>query len=289
MRAPVRAAVGAALGDRVTDTRPLSGGDINDAYRVTLASGRAVFVKTNDGAHPRMFPCEARGLSWLAEAASVRVPDVLAVTDERADGPHFLVLELIEAGAPARDFGERLGRGLAGVHVAGADFFGLAHDNFIATLEQANGRADSWPEFYAQRRLLPLARMAVERGLAPTSWRGRFAALTERMTDVCGPVEPPARLHGDLWHGNVHHSDRGPVLIDPAVYGGPREVDLAMLALFGGVDHEFLAGYQAEWPLQPGFEARLPLWQLYPLLVHVVLFGGGYVGAVDQALADLGA
>lgn len=288
MRAAVRTAVAAALGEAVRDTRSLSGGDINDAYRATLASGRSVFVKTNDTADPRMFPCEARGLAWLAAADSLRVPRVLAVSDD--SGPHFLILELIEPGRRARTHDEQLGHGLAALHRASADSFGLDHDNFIATFEQANPVSDSWPDFYARQRLAPLAERAIEHGQAPDSWRQRFARLTERMTvldpnGLCGPAEPPARLHGDLWSGNVHTDENGrPCLIDPAVYGGHREIDLAMLALFGGLSERTLAAYNERYPLAPGFAERVPLYQLYPLLVHVNLFGGGYVSSVERAL-----
>lgn len=292
MRASVRDAVAGALGARVTDTRPVSGGDINEAYRVRLTDGRTVFVKTNAGAHPRMFQCEARGLAWLAEADCVRVPEVLAVSapdaEEPTTGPHFLILEFLAPGRRARNYDESLGRGLAELHLAGADSFGLDHDNFIATLEQTNRAFASWSDFYGSCRLVPLAERAVTHGLAPQSWRQRFAKLAQCMatSELCGPPEPPARLHGDLWSGNVHTDDSGhPCLIDPAVYGGHREIDLAMLALFGGLDERVLDAYHERYPLATGWRERVPLYQLYPLLVHVNLFGSGYVASVERALA----
>ena len=287
MRPAVQAAVAAALGESVTDTRVLTGGDINDAYRVTLASGRAVFVKTHERADPRMFPSEAHGLAWLTHSDGLRVPRVLAVSESHGSGPHFLALELLVGGARASDYKRRLGHGLATLHARGADCFGLEQDNFIATLEQPNRALDSWPEFYSRRRLLPLVERAVTRGLAPIDWRSRFERLAERLVSrgLCGPEEPPARLHGDLWSGNLHTDERGqPCLIDPAVYGGHREMDLAMLALFGGLDEQVVHAYDERYPLASGRTERIPLYQLYPLLVHVNLFGGSYVGSVERAL-----
>jgi fructosamine-3-kinase len=285
MREEVARAVAAALGTGIRASRPVSGGSINDAYACELADGRRVFVKTNTQ-HPRMFPCEARGLAWLAEARALRVPSVLAVS---ADGDRigFLVLEYLEA-RRAPDHEVALGRGLAALHRAGAPAFGHHEDNYLATLEQDNTPADDWPTFYSQRRLSPLVSAALDAGQAPRSWIGAFERLYARMDELAGPPEPPARLHGDLWSGNLHADERGaPVLIDPAVYGGHREIDLAMLQLFGGPGPRFTAAYDEVHPRAPGHEERVPLYQLYPLLAHVALFGGSYVGSVDAALRRL--
>lgn len=280
MNPRVRAAVAAALGAEVHQVAPVSGGDINQAYAVTLDDRRRVFVKANPGADPRMFPCEARGLAWLGEASAVRVPRVLAATAD------VLVLELIESGRRVRDFDRRLGRGLAELHRAAAPCFGLDHDNFLATLEQDNRPLDSWPAFYASRRLEPLVARAIDGGHAPARWIRRFDDLFARMAELSGPPEPPARLHGDLWSGNVHADGDGlPVLIDPAVYGGHREVDLAMLRLFGSPGDDFFAAYDEVLPRAPGADERVALYQLYPLLAHVNLFGASYSGAVERALS----
>lgn len=289
MRADLRRAVEQALGDRVTGASPLAGGDINQAFAVTLAGGREVFVKSNDQADPRMFPCEAEGLAWLAEAGAVPVPAVLAVCDARGGGPAFLVLEMLRPGRKRRDYDELLGRGLAALHRAGAESFGLHQDNFIGTLPQDNTPCPTWGAFYAGRRLLPQVRLAVDSGPMPQAWVADFERLAARLEDsdgaLVGPAEPPARLHGDLWGGNLHADAGGnPAIIDPAVYGGHREVDLAMLALFGGVSERMYDAYQEAYPLAPGWTGRVPLYQLYPLLVHVNLFGSSYLGAVERAL-----
>ena len=278
-------ALGAALGVRVEALRPVAGGDSNDAFRADLGDGRRVFVKTGAAAPAGMYAAERRGLAWLAAARALRVPECIAVADGDA-GPRFLVLEWLEPGRRCRDFDERLGRGLALLHGAGAPGFGLDHDNFIGPLPQANAPRPTWAEFWGRQRLAPQLARAVVAGRVDAALRRRLEQHIERLDDVVGPAEPPARLHGDLWSGNVHADAAGrPCLVDPAVYGGHREVDLAMLQLFGAPGPRFFAAYEEVWPLAAGWRARVPLYQLYPLLVHVNLFGGSYVAQLDAALA----
>jgi fructosamine-3-kinase len=297
MRERLIHAVSAAIGSSVRTYTRAHGGDINDAYDVTLADGRLVFVKSNDDADPRMFACEARGLEWLRDAGAVRIPRVLAYSDPdvqddeaRDDGcgdVAFLALERIASASRAADYDDRLGRGLAALHLAGWDDrrFGFTEPNFIGSLTQDNTCADSWPAFYVTRRLEPQVRAAIDCGRAPAVWQRRFARLFAAMDDLTGPPEAPSRLHGDLWSGNVMADDHGaPCLIDPAVYAGHREMDLAMLRLFGGLGTRALAAYHEAAPLADGHETRVALYQLYPLLVHVNLFGGSYVQSVERAL-----
>jgi fructosamine-3-kinase len=264
----------------------LSGGDINDAFEVELESGQRVFLKTNTSAPPEMFPAEAQGLAFLREAGALRVPEVLAVSGPEPDAPRFLVLELLDSGRRVRDFDERLGRGLAALHRFGAPTFGLAHDNFIGSLPQSNRARPSWAEFYWLERLEPQLRRSVASGLSSQRMRSGFERLAAALDQLVGPSEPPARLHGDLWGGNLHVDDRGePCLIDPAVYGGQREVDLAMMKLFGGFGPAVFEAYAEAYPLAAGHDERVALYQLYPLMVHVNLFGSGYVPAVERGLA----
>lgn len=275
-----------ALGAAVAKSKRLSGGDINDAFEVELVSGARVFLKTNSSAPPNMFPAEARGLDWLRAAGALRVPEVLAVSDGRAGEPSFLVLELLEPARPQRDFDEQLGRGLARLHRFGAAGFGLDHDNFIGSLPQRNQAHDSWAEFFWSERLEPQLARAVASGRATARMRQGFERLSAELAQLVGPSEPPSRLHGDLWSGNLHSDEAGaPCLIDPAVYGGHREMDLAMMRLFGGFGEAVFGAYREEWPLAPGHDERAALYQLYPLMVHVNLFGGGYVASVERSLA----
>jgi fructosamine-3-kinase len=271
--------VAVALGSPVTSSRSVSGGDINQAEQMVLADGRVVFVKSNTATDPTMFTAEARGLAWLGEARALRVPRVLHVAED------FLVLEHLESGRRRPDFDEHLGRGLAVLHRFGAPGFGLDHDNFIGRLPQANATAPTWPDFYRERRLEPQLRLAQEAGLCPPSLARGFEQLFAVLEDRVGPPEPPARLHGDLWGGNLMVDDAGaPCLIDPAVYAGHREVDLAMMQLFGGFSPRFFSAYQEAWPLAPGYEERVPLYQLYFLMVHVNLFGRSYLAQAEHAL-----
>ena len=279
-RDPVVPAVEAALGSAVVAWDGVSGGDINDAHEAQLADGRWVFVKSNREAPAGMFEAEARGLDWLGQARALRVPEVIA------QGPSFLVLECIRPGPRKPDFDERLGRGLAALHRWGAPSFGLDHDNFIGRLPQSNRPLPTWAEFYRERRLLPQLQLAIAGQRASPAMRRGFDRLLARLEERVGPPEPPARLHGDLWGGNAMVDEQGmPCLIDPAVHGGHREVDLAMMRLFGGFGSRVFAAYHEAFPLSPGHEERVPLYQLYFLMVHVNLFGGSYVASVEQALA----
>ena len=293
MDAKLGAAVGAALGGTVAAARPLAGGDINQAYEVVLEGGQRVFIKSNPRSPRGMFAAEARGLAWLAEAGALRTPRVLAASEPDAT-TQFLALELVGSAAPRRDFDERLGRGLAALHRHGAPRFGLDHDNFVGRLPQDNGADAStststgWAAFYQTRRLEAQLRRAVDGGLASSRMRGGFDRLFAALPDLVGPEEPPSRLHGDLWGGNLLVDDAGaPCLIDPAVYGGHREIDLAMMRLFGGFGARVFDAYDEAWPLAAGHEERVGLYQLYPLMVHVNLFGGGYVRSVESSLDRL--
>lgn len=257
---------------------PVGGGCINPAARVELDSG-PVFVKWNPGAPAGLFAAEAAGLRSLAAAATeLRIPAVLDVWD---DG---LLLEWLEPTPPGREFSRQLGYGLAALHRTHP--LGTAGCNWIGPLPQNNTPAASWAEFWIARRLEPQLRRARDSARMPGSaeyWESLFA----RIPEVLAPVEQErdSLLHGDLWSGNVLSTVGGPALVDPAVYGGHREVDLAMAELFGGFDAGFYRAYAEVWPLLPGYrEARRAIYQLYPLLVHVNLFGGAYIPQAARLL-----
>jgi fructosamine-3-kinase len=283
MSPELRAALGLQLGTEVLGATRLGGGDINDAFEVSLSDGTHIFVKTHPDPPAGMFGAEARGLRWLGEAQAIRLPQVIAVSDER---PAYLALELLTPGPRRSDFDETLGRSLASLHASDAPSFGLNHDNFIGRLAQSNAVADDWASFYWESRLEPQLRLATNRGLIDGTTQALFDSLRRVLPERVGPPEPPSRLHGDLWGGNLHGDAEGqPCLIDPAVYGGHREVDLAMMRLFGGFGERVFSAYAAASPLAPGADDRTPLYQLYPLMVHVNLFGGSYVDSVRRALS----
>jgi fructosamine-3-kinase len=281
--APVRAAIELALGSAIRDLERLAGGDINEVFAVSLANGDRVCAKVNSRANLSLFATEARGLRWLAEARALRVPTVIA---EGSDEAPFLLLEYIDARPRRASYDEELGRGLARLHRSGAPTFGLDHDNFIGWLPQANAPAPDWATFYRRQRLEPQLQRAQASRSVPANTRQRFERLFARLPELVGDPEPPARLHGDLWGGNTMADDAGgPCLFDPAAYGGHRELDLAMMRLFGGFSERVFAAYCEEYPLPAGHAERVPLYQLYPLLVHVNLFGGSYMVSVERALA----
>ena len=285
MTAALVHAVEQALCCGVRETSRRSGGDVSTSYAVDLADGSRVFVKTQDPAPHRFFACEARGLDWLRACGAIRVPEVRAHADRPEASVAFLALEWIEPGPRPSDFDARLGRGLAALHRLGAETFGLERDGFIGPLPQRNEPRDSWAEFYRDCRLAPLVRRAHGAGLLDAHTAARFDRLLERLEERVGDPEPPARLHGDLWNGNLLCDARGCVcLIDPAVYGGHREVDLAMLRLFGGAGEAAFDAYREAFPLAEGWAERIPLYQLYPLLVHLLLFGASYAEAVERTL-----
>lgn len=266
------------------DARRVGGGDINEAWRVTLAAGGTAFVKTRADAGPGEYEAEADGLRWLAEPGALRTPRVLEVGDD------YLALEWIEPGRLDAAGADELGRGLAATHAAGAVGFGdparggpgssdagPAVSASFGSLRLPNQPTADWPSFYAERRLRPLVQIARDRGAISAEGAHAVEQVCERLAELAGPAEPPARLHGDLWSGNVMADAQGrPWLIDPSTYGGHREVDLAMMRLFGAPSERLFAAYAEVAPLADGWEDRVALWQLLPLLVHAVLFGGAY-------------
>ena len=262
----------------VVATTPVAGGDICTSTRVRLSDGTSALVKTRSGAPDGFFEAEARGLHWLAEPGVVNVAAVLAITHE------CLVLRWTEPTRTTAESATALGRELARLHASGADCFGAEHDGFIGTLPLPNRPAATWPEFYATKRVLPYLKVAVDRGHIDTAETAAVEAVVGRLTELAGPEEPPARLHGDLWSGNVVWSGEHGTLIDPAAHGGHRETDLAMLALFG-VPHlqRLLDAYHEETPLADGWQERQSLHQLFPLLVHAAMFGGHYGERAGQA------
>jgi fructosamine-3-kinase len=273
----LEAAVREATGRGVRAARRVGGGDINEAWRVELDDGTPAFAKTRPDAGPGEYAAEAAGLGWLAEPGALRLPAVLGCSEA------VLVLQWVDEGG--RGDPAALGAGLAELHAAGAPAFGAtAHDGptRIGPLLLPNDPAPDWATFYGERRLRPV----LERARLDAAGTRAVERVCARMAELAGPEEPPARLHGDLWSGNVVWDRAGnPWLIDPGAYGGHREVDLAMLHLFGAPGPAFLAAYQERHPLADGHAERVELWQLFPLLVHAALFGGGYRQAAANAAA----
>lgn len=270
------------LGAAVAATAPVAGGDTATSTKLRLSNGTTALMKTLPHAPDDFFHAEARGLRWLAEATpdgGVPVPEVLAVDTG------CLIVAWIEPGRASGDAAAGFGRALAVTHAAGATTYGAPADGYVGRLPLPQRPCATWAEFYAVRRVLPYLKLARDRDAVSTTEVVAVEAVIGRLTDLL-PVEPPARLHGDLWNGNVLWAGEDRAwAIDPAAYGGHREVDLAMLALFG-MPHlaRVLEAYQELSPLAEGWEDRIALHQLFPLLVHAAMFGGRY-GARAAAVA----
>jgi fructosamine-3-kinase len=277
----------------IVDATRVHGGDVAQSFRVRFAGGRTVFAKTHLDPPPGFFVTEAAGLQWLREASAVAVPEVLAVADGGGpddDGPTaLLVLEWIDESSRAAPDETTFGRSLAALHAAGAPCFGRVDGRPTGSRSLPNDPCATWPEQFAERRLLPLVRMARDAQVVDDRVLRAVERIAGRLTEVEGSDEPPARLHGDLWAGNRIVDDSGRSwLIDPACFGGHREFDLAMMRLFGGFGAAAFGAYEDVRPLAPGWQARVPLHQLAPLLVHAIKFGGGYPAAVGRAVEALG-
>jgi len=275
--------IAARLGSVLEAATPLRGGDVSVAYCLKLAGGRRVFAKTHANRAPLAYSTEAAGLGWLSASRTARFPEVIAVSDE----PPFLVLEWIEEGSPSAHTEAELGRVLAALHASGAPCFGREDHRSTGSRGLPNEPCEGWAEFYANQRLLPLARLAMDGGALPAASIHELERVASRLDELGGPLEPPARLHGDLWAGNRLVGTAGESwLIDPAAHGGHREFDLAMMRLFGGFGEGCFAAYQEATPLAGGWPERVALHQLTPLVVHAIKFGGSYVGAVAAALSQ---
>lgn len=281
------------LPEGARDPIRVSGGDINEAWRVTLPGGGVAFVKTRAHRRQGEYAREARSLMWLKEPGALQIPNVIDVSED------YLALTWVEQGTLDAHGAEELGRGLAILHASGAPSFGDWTDAsegasrqpaVIGSLALPNEPCSDWPAFYVERRLLPALAAAVDADAISPRGAATVRKLCERIDAFAGPLEPPARLHGDLWSGNVIAGvDGRPWLIDPTAYGGHREVDLAMLRLFGAPSERVFAAYSEVTPLADGAEDRVRLWQLLPILVHAALFRGAYGDEAERiAMAYVG-
>lgn len=257
----------------------LTGGDINDVFMLSSKEDKKSVVKINDAAkYPGMFEAEKSGLEQLARPGVIDIPEVLAVGKIKDTG--YLLLEYKASAPKALDFAETFGKQLAALHKTTSDEFGFSEDNYIGSLSQKNRSSKTAADFYISQRLEPQLKMAKDQGHSLQITGDFFKNISKII-----PNEPPALIHGDLWNGNYLVNEKGkPCLIDPATAYAPREMDLAMMKLFGGFDPKIFNVYDEVFPLISGFEKRIPLWQLYYLLVHLNLFGSGYKNSVTTIL-----
>lgn len=267
---------------KIISTESLSGGCINHVQRIRTNEGDFCLKYNLKASFPGLFECESAGLLLLKENSPIKVPSV--VFSGTAGEYIFILLEFINSAKRIPDFMEDFGRSLAKMHLNSEDYFGLDHDNYIGSLRQSNTQHEDWISFFIQERLEKQVHLARTTGNLDHEHTNYFRKLYSKLESLI-PQEPPALLHGDLWSGNFMVSEEGkPCLIDPAVYYGNREADLAMTALFGGFDNTFYESYNESYPLQADWKNRLPLYQLYPLLIHLNLFGRSYRESINEIL-----
>mgnify|MGYP001164405563 CR=1 FL=1 len=270
----------------IISIKEVRGGDIGRSYSVATQE-RQWFIKYRTDLPGIVFEREAEGLQLLRETCAVAVPETYYAGEIPGRDGGMIVLEWIKTGLPRQTTEEALGRGIAELHrkqsLGGR--FGLHNDNYIGLLPQPNSWCDTWREFYAERRLLPMIQLAEKRGRLSTKRKKQLMRLTESLDRWIPDKTEPSLLHGDLWHGNWMASEDGqPYLIDPAVFYGDREYEMAFTELFGGFSSLFYAAYKEAHPLSPDYADRRPLYQLYYLLVHLILFGESYGSSVDRVL-----
>lgn len=267
----------------ITQTDRLRGGDINKAYALTLNTGDKIFMKANAKNNADFFTAEAEGLSAIANTHTIKTPKILCTgTDDGEDvGYSFLLLSYIQSGEKDKNFWESFARELAAMHKADCQnsSFGFSQDNFIGARPQKNTPVNTWIDFFRENRLAPQFHDADS--YFTTSDREKITKLLDNLDHFLIEPEKPSLLHGDLWAGNIMCNSEGQtILIDPACYIGHREADLAMTQLFGGFPEEFYQAYNMAYPLQPGYEERRDLYNLYQLLNHLNLFGSTYLEPV---------
>ncbi len=265
----------------VTEYQIRGGGCINSCYRLRTPQG-AFFIKYHQERYLDMFEKEYEGLIALKESCELTVPQPLGYGI--SSGKAFLLMEFLESTAPAASYWKQLGQGLAHLHRLSHDKFGWSTDNYIGRLPQKNSWTTEWVDFFVVNRLHPQIALARNNQLLPPATQTNLEKLIGNLNELL-ILENAALLHGDLWSGNVMVGPAGqPCIMDPATYYGHREIELAFTTLFGGFDKKFYQAYQETYPLQSGFESRFEIYNLYPLLVHLNLFGSGYLGDIQRTL-----
>jgi len=269
---------------KIKQARLVAAGNLNQAIFLSTDENQ-YFLKTNYESQTDIFEKEALALEYLKAHTSIYIPSVYGYG--RVNDLNFLLTEWIPSGRQSDDFWEILGQGLAQLHIVTSKNFGLDHNNYIAVLPQINTPKATWAEFFIAHRLEPMLGKAFYDGLIEKNFMDKFRGIYQKFPSIF-PNEIPALLHGDLWSGNVIESASGePVLIDPAIYFGNREVDLAFTKLFGGFEARFYDAYEEAFPLEPGFEERVKVYNLYPLLVHLNLFGKSYLPPIEKTVKHL--
>ena len=265
----------------IKNVKPLFGGDINQAFLIAAENENYVIKVNSSSLYPKMFHSESEGLSLL-NSTGANVPEVIKVFNKA--GYQYILMKFIQKEPSGNDFWTNLGISLARIHLKSETAFGLKFDNFIGTIPQKNSLKENWSDFFIENRLKPLVKKSYDLQLLKNSHLGHFEELFKQFDQLI-PKEKPSLLHGDFWSGNmICGPHQNPYFIDPAVYFGHREMDISMSFLFGGFDVNYLTSYREIYPLEPDWHARIDLHNLYPRLVHLVLFGSSYLPGIEKVI-----
>ena len=267
----------------ILSSRSIGGGSINSAYQINTAKSQ-YFLKYNSAAYPNMFESEFKGLELLAGSHSIRIPKTLFYYEGKAYS--CLLMEYIESGGKNAEFWKLFAEQLAKMHRSSSDFFGLSFDNYMGSLPQSNQKHTDFVEFFINERLIPQVKLARDSSFMSRQNLRQMDSLYIELGNIF-PKEAPALVHGDLWSGNFMNDEMGhPVIMDPAVYYGHREVDIAMTTMFGGFSSDFYDHYNSYYPMEPGWQSRMDYYKLYPILIHVNLFGASYLYDLQRIISS---
>jgi len=273
------------LSQDVLNISPLQGGDINDTFLIQTPGRQYVLKRNKKTRFPQMFEKEAKGLNKLS-LNGVITPQVIKIFEHDED--QFLILAHIQSEGPQHHFWKNFGQALSNLHLNSQEYFGLEYPNYIGSLVQLNDKKKAWETFFVENRIQPLVQKAFDRQLLDRKHLLWFDGFSTAFPNLV-PKEKPALIHGDLWSGNLMCGiGQTPVFIDPAIYYGHREMDIAMTKMFGGFDRTFLDYYNEIFPMEKGWEKRMSIHNLYPNLVHLVLFGKSYLRGIEGVINVFG-
>jgi len=278
---PLKEIIENELSESIIKIAPLSGGDINEVFKITTQNNTYVLKINSLSIHPKMFVKEKLGLQSIS-LTGAKTPDLIKIFSNSQN--QFLILEYIEEESTTKSFWKNFATSLVKIHKTSNKRFGLEYDNYIGSLSQNNAQKRTWEQFFIENRINPLVKQAFDKNLLNINYLSSFESLFKKLNEIL-PTEPPSLVHGDLWSGNLlKGKGQTPVFIDPAIYYGNREMDIAMTQMFGGFDKDYINYYNDWFPLESGWQQRIEIHNLYPNLVHLILFGSSYLRGIEKVI-----
>jgi len=278
---PLKEIIENELSESIIKIAPLSGGDINEVFKITTQNNTYVLKINSLSIHPKMFVKEKLGLQSIS-LTGANTPDLIKIFSNSQN--QFLILEYIEEESTTKSFWKNFATSLVKLHKTSNKSFGLKYDNYIGSLSQNNAQKRTWEQFFIENRINPLVKQAFDKNLLNKNHLSSFESLFKKLNEIL-PTEPPSLVHGDLWSGNLlKGKGQTPVFIDPAIYYGNREMDIAMTQMFGGFDKDYINYYNEWFPLESGWQQRIEIHNLYPCLVHLILFGSSYLRGIEKVI-----